>query len=79
MDLAVRTLREGIPDGVDAAPLLLLCDALAMIGGPALLRQVCAQGITLPWGLQIAFGCATTFDHLAHAMMCRHWRTWHWP
>lgn len=76
MDLAVRTLREGIPDGGDAAPLLLLCDALAVIGGPALLRQVCAQGMfTLRWGLQIDFGCATTFDQLAHAMMCRHWRT----
>ncbi|KAI3428675.1 hypothetical protein D9Q98_007498 [Chlorella vulgaris] len=43
MDLAVRTLREGIPDGGDAAPLLLLCDALAVIGGPALLRQALAD------------------------------------
>lgn len=40
MDLAVRTLRDGRADGAAQAPLLLLCDALSVVGGPALLRRV---------------------------------------
>lgn len=40
MDLALRTLREGKTDNGAAAPLLLLRDALAVVGGPALLRHV---------------------------------------
>lgn len=39
MDLAVRTLRDGRADGAQQAPLLLLADALAVVGGPALLRR----------------------------------------
>lgn len=39
MDLVVRTLRDGRADGA-AAPLLLLADALPVVGGPALLRRV---------------------------------------
>ena len=39
MDLALRTLREG-PTEAGPAPLLLLCDDLTSVGGPALLRHV---------------------------------------
>lgn len=40
MHLAVRTLRDGRADGAQQAPLLLLADALAVVGGPTLLRRV---------------------------------------
>lgn len=39
MDQAVRALRDGRTDDAPA-PLLLLADALPVVGGPALLRRV---------------------------------------
>ena len=46
MDLAMRTLRDGSGEAGAAAPLLLLCDTLAVVGGPALLRQA---SLSAPW------------------------------
>ncbi|KAL4428190.1 hypothetical protein ABPG75_002279 [Micractinium tetrahymenae] len=43
MDLALRTLREGRADPGSPAPLLLLRDALAVVGGPALLRHAVSE------------------------------------
>lgn len=40
MDTALRALREGAPEPGAAAPLLLLEDSLAVLGGPAVLLQV---------------------------------------
>ena len=40
MDAALRSLREGAADAAAPAPLLLLEDSLAALGGPAVLLQV---------------------------------------
>jgi hypothetical protein len=40
MEAAVRYLREGAVREDSAAPLMLICDSLETLGGPALFLQV---------------------------------------
>jgi hypothetical protein len=40
MEAAVRYLREGAVKDDSTAPLMLLCDSLETLGGPALFLQV---------------------------------------
>jgi hypothetical protein len=65
MDLALRTLREGRAAGEGPAPLLVLRDDLAVVGGPALLRQASCRA---SWGCRGSKGillCEHAGDQLA--------------